>query len=310
VRRLLDTVRALGDELSHRWRWLEVALQVNGRFNEVHGGYVASAITLAAFLSLFPLLLVLTAVAGFVQSSGTDVAGEVVSQLGLTGEAASTITDGVRQAEESRRAASVVGFVGLLWSGLGVVGALEHAYGATWQATARGIKDRLFALGWLAGAVTLFVASFALTAVVNLVPLLAPLNLVVGGATSFLLFWWTSRVLSSRDVGWRPLVPGAIAAAVGFEVLKAVGAFYVPRVVASSSALYGSIGVVFAVLAWLFLLGRLVVYSSCLNVVLWERRHGTVSVPIDAPVVPGATPTGANRSGEAEVDAAAESDTS
>ena len=40
-------------------------------------------------------------------------------------------------------------------------------------------------------------------------------------------------------------------AAVGIEVLKLVGGIYVPRAVASSSALYGSIGIVFAILAWL-----------------------------------------------------------
>ena len=302
MRRLLDRVRCRLQALSRRWRWLDVTVRVQGRFSELHGGYVASAITLATFLSLFPLLLVLTAVAGFLESSGVDVAGEVVAQLGLTGDAASTITDAVEQAEESRRAASVIGFVGLLWSGLGVVGALEYAYGATWQASGRGIKDRLFALGWLAGAVVLFLASVGLTAVLNLVPFLAPLNVLVALATSFLLFGWTSKVLSSRDVGWRPLVPGAVAAAVGFELLKAVGALYVPRIVASSSALYGSIGVVFAVLAWLFLLGRLIVYSNLINVVLWEDRHGTVEVPIETPKVPEGTPTSANRSGETQVE--------
>ena len=39
--------------------------------------------------------------------------------------------------------------------------------------------------------------------------------------------------------------------AIGLEVLKLVGTVYVPRAVASSSALYGSLGVVFAILAWL-----------------------------------------------------------
>ena len=68
-----------------------------------------------------------------------------------------------------------------------------------------------------------------------------------------------------------------------------------PRAVASSSALYGSIGVVFAVLAWLFLLGRLLVYAATLNVVLWERRHGTVTVEMSAPNLPGREPLEAHR---------------
>ena len=53
--------------------------------------------------------------------------------------------------------------------------------------------------------------------------------------------------------------PGAIVGAVGLEVLKVAGAYVVPLLVAKSSALYGTIGVVFALIAWLWVLGRLVV---------------------------------------------------
>jgi uncharacterized BrkB/YihY/UPF0761 family membrane protein len=84
-------------------------------------------------------------------------------------------------------------------------------------------------------------------------------------------------------VGWRPLLPGALLGGIGLEVLKFVGRFYVPHLVASSSGLYGSIGVVFAIIAWLFLLGRLIVYSACLNVVLYEEGHGTITTPVEVP---------------------------
>ena len=60
--------------------------------------------------------------------------------------------------------------------------------------------------------------------------------------------------------------------AVGFEILKVVGAVYVPRAVASASALYGAIGVVFAVLAWFAIYARLIVYGAVLNVVRYERH--------------------------------------
>jgi len=72
---------------------------------------------------------------------------------------------------------------------------------------------------------------------------------------------------------------------------------YVPRLVASSSALYGSIGVVFAILAWLALASRLVVYASALNVVRHEQRHGTVTVEIRVPRLAGEVPLRATRGG-------------
>jgi uncharacterized BrkB/YihY/UPF0761 family membrane protein len=66
--------------------------------------------------------------------------------------------------------------------------------------------------------------------------------------------------------------------------------------VASSSTLYGTLGVVFALLAWLLLFGRLIVYTAVLNVVLYEAHEGTVLSTVQIPRHAGATRE-ANRSG-------------
>jgi uncharacterized BrkB/YihY/UPF0761 family membrane protein len=93
-------------------------------------------------------------------------------------------------------------------------------------------------------------------------------------------------------------LPGAIFGAIGMEVLKAVGAVVVPNMVASSSQLYGTIGIVLAVLGWLLFFGRLVVYAAVVNVVLHEEHHGTVTTTIEVPRQPGAQPSDeATRSG-------------
>jgi membrane protein len=284
-----------------RWPWLGVALDVQKRFGDLNGGSLAASVALAGFLSLFPLVLVAIAVVGFFASNRPDLAGDAIGFLGLprSGDAASALTTAIDTASESRRAASVVGFVGLLWSALGLVGALQYVYDSAWQVKGRGLKDKVFGLAWLVGAALLFVTSFAVTAALRFVPLLAPLNVLVGLGLSTALFLWTAKVLANRDVGWRSLVPGAVLGAVGFEVLKVLGGIYVPLAVASSSALYGSIGVVFAILAWLLIFSRLVVYSAVLNVVVWERSHGTVSVELQVPKVPGDVPLAADRGGQA-----------
>ena len=103
--------------------------------------------------------------------------------------------------------------------------------------------------------------------------LAAPLSIALGLAIDVCLWLWTFTVLTNCEVGWRTMLPGAVLGATGLEVLKALGAIWLPRTVASSSALYGSIGVVFAVLAWLLLFGQLVVYAAVLNRVLYERRQ-------------------------------------
>jgi len=287
--------------LTSRYAWARTTLAVQKRFGSVQGGPLASYITLAAFLSLFPLLLVGIAVLGLF-ASRTDVAGNVIDQLSLTGEAAKLVRDTLTTASSSKRSASIVGLLGLLWSGLGLVTTLETAFGAVWQAEGRGLKDRAWAFLWLFGAVALLAGSVAATAAAGFLPgPLTWLSLLPTLLVDVALWLWTFKALTSRaGLPWRAHLPGAILGAVGFEILKIVGGVYVPRIVGSSSALYGSLGIVFALLAWLALFGRLAVYAACLNVVRWEERHGTVEVNIEVPNVPTETdPVAATRAGRA-----------
>jgi membrane protein len=273
-------------------------LPVHERVAAVGGGPLSSSIALAGFLSLFPLLLVGVAVLGFVSAGETDFAAEVVDQLGLEGKAAEQVVDVIDTAEDSRRAASVVGLLGLAWAGLGVAGAVENAVNTTWQVTGRGITSRLVGAAWLLGAGLLFLGSLALGPLLNELPGPAVIPTIVAGfVLDVLLFLWMFVVLTNVNLPWRAHLPGALLGGVGLEVLKVIGSVFVPRAVASSSALYGSLGVVFAILAWLALSARLVVYAAALNVVRYERDHGTVTVDIEVPHISGQVPLETNRGG-------------
>jgi membrane protein len=292
------------DQLGERWKWFATVLRVQKRYGELNGNYLASAVTLSAFLSIFPLLLFAIAVLGFISAGTPHLAGDVVNNLGLKGDAATQISNAIATAQRSRKSASVIGVVGLLWSGLGLVAAVQYAINAAWQVTGRGWRDKLKGLLWLAGATLLFLNSFALAAVINFLPgFLAPLGIIAGLSVNLGLWLWTFKVLATRDVGWKALLPGAVVAALGLEVLKVLGAFYVPRAVASASALYGTLGVVFATLAWLLFFGRLVVYACVVNVIRWEEENGTVTVEIETPKVPGQVSVEATRAGEVRPDA-------
>jgi membrane protein len=288
-----------------RWRarfgWLDTALAVHERFGAIGGGPRSSSLGLAGFLSLFPLLLVGIAVVGFVASGDVDFAGRAVDELGLQGDAADLVTDSLSAAQSSRRAATVVGLLGLLWAGLGVIGSLQAAVNAAWQTIGRGLRDKVVALGWLAGAGILFIAVTAAGPLLQLVP--GPARVAGELATlavTIVLLVWAYSFLGNQPVPWRAHLAGAVMVGIAFEALEAVAAFYVPRLVASSSALYGSIGVVFALLAYLLLYARLFVYGAVLNVHRWEAERGTVTVDLQTPRLAGQVPLTATRGGAVE----------
>jgi YihY family inner membrane protein len=278
-------LRARLDRLGERIPALGRTLEVQQRYSELRGNNVAASVAFQAFVSLFPLLLVIVGVLGLVARHGdVDVAGKIIGNLGLNGDAADAITNAVNTAKDTGAVAGPLGLVGLLWSGLGLVAALQYALNQAWQVEERGIKDKAVGMAWLLGAAVLFIGASAVTTVINWLPgFMAPAGIAVGLAVNFVLWLWTMKVLPNRELPWRAFVPGAIVGAIGMEVLKVVGGIYVPRAVAHSSELYGTLGVVFAVLAWLLFFGRLVVYAVVANVVFWERKAGTVTTTVEVP---------------------------
>jgi len=279
---------------------LGTVIRVNDRFGEAQGAVFASSIALQLFLSLIPLLLVAIAVVGFVAGDDATFTSDVVDALGFPadGPGAEAIDTAIETAQESRQAATLVGLAGLLWRGLAVVTAVQGGLDRVWQTSSAGLKDKLGALLWLVGAGTIFAASLVLGALLNfLPPVLAPLSIAVALAMNVGLFLWTFAELGRLPIPVRSRLPGALLCAVGFEVLKLVGTVYVPRLIASSSALYGSLGIVVALLGWLAIFGRLLLYGAVLNVLRWEAAHGTVEVPVEVPRVDAAIAVAADRSG-------------
>ncbi len=294
-----EKLRALG----RRWPWFGRVLDVQDRVGEINGGFAASAITVSVFIAIFPLLLVAIAVIGFLASGDDDLPTRVIDNLGLTGTAAETVEGAIETASDSRRVASVFGLLGLAWSGSAVAVALQQGVRAPWQERSEGIRDRLLGLAWLAVAGIGFAAAIALGGVLNFLPDEVPRGLItlaavlVGLAAEIGLFWWMFWGLGTRRVPAKALLPGAILAGVGFEALKLVGTLYVPRLVANSSSLYGPLGVVFAILAWLAIFARLIIYASTLNAVRYEAHEGTIAVPVRVPRTPGRHPVATTRGG-------------
>jgi len=300
----VERLKALGE----RWRWLGTLLAVHERVSETNGGSTASAATVQFFVALFPLLLVSIAVLGFVSSGDPTVTEDIIDALGLTGAAAELVDDAIATAQSSRRSATVLGIAGLLWSGLNVTTAVSLAVRTPWQRKVEGIKAKGFGLIWLLGGALTFAGAFGAGALLNLTPDVVPrwvtsIGLIVLGlALELAFFLWTFWILGDRRAGWRSFIPGAVAGAIGFEVLKLVGTVLVPRMVASSSSLYGPLGIVFAILAWLAFFSRLIVYASALNAVRYEQVHGFTTLEIKAVRFEGEVPVEADRGG-AVVDA-------
>ena len=71
----------------------------------------------------------------------------------------------------------------------------------------------------------------------------------------------------------RALLPGALMVGSGLWLAQLFSVYVLAHRIDKASELYGSLGVAAALLAWLYLLGRLMVASAMLSATLWERRR-------------------------------------
>jgi uncharacterized BrkB/YihY/UPF0761 family membrane protein len=84
------------------------------------------------------------------------------------------------------------------------------------------------------------------------------------------------RVLTAREVRLADLLPGAIGAGVAIQVLQTVGTVFLSRELLGASQVYGVFGLVFGLLAWLYVQAVIVVFCAEINAVrarrLWPRN--------------------------------------
>jgi len=85
------------------------------------------------------------------------------------------------------------------------------------------------------------------------------------------LFTGAFRVLTARHVGIRVVLPGALVAAVGWQILQSVGTYYLGHTLKHAKETYGLFGIVLGLVGWIYLEALLVVLCAELNVVR-ERR--------------------------------------
>lgn len=275
------------DSYQRRHRWVGLPLAVVYKFVDDQGSYLAALITYYGFVSLFPLLLLLVTVLGFVLGDNPGLQQQVVhSALRDFPIIGDQIGQNVHSLHGSVTAV-VIGVLGSLYGGLEVTRAAQHALNTVWavpravrpdpiRASVRGLMLLLlFGAGLLAttalSALTTGSASYGVTLGVGL-RIAAILLAVVVNAGLFIVAF---RVLTVKDVSISQIRTGAIVAAIAWQALQELGTYYVAHGLKGASATYGLFGLVLGLLAWIYLTAVVVVFCAELDVVrakhLWPR---------------------------------------
>jgi YihY family inner membrane protein len=248
------------------------------KYGDDNGGVLVANLTHSAFVSFFPLLLVLVTVLGLVAASDpgfrVDAVNAVASQVPIIG---TELTSNVHQLQRSSVIGLIVGLLAMIWGSTGLAQAGLFTMEQVWNlpGPARpGYFPRL-------GRALLFLG--LLGVVVLATSLLAALSTYGHHALAFVVFieaveatvnsgmYFTGfRILTPRGVPSRDLAPGAVAAGIGWTALQVAGAYLVHHYLHSDSV-YGVFATVLGLVAWLYLAAEVTVYCAEINVVLARR---------------------------------------
>src|SRR5215471_448209 len=276
-----DVQRALHriDEFQQRHRPLAFVYGVIKKFGDDNGGSLGALLTFYGFLSLFPLLLVLVTVLGYVlhdnPSLQRDIVNSAVADLPIIG-------DQIRKSVTSVRGNGIGLFVGILvtfYGGLGVANSAQDAMNRVWAvpiSVRPGFIPRLVRSVALIGILTLAilgttVLSRAGAGNANMSLGVRCVAWLGGLAFNVFLFALSFRVLTARKLTWNDVMPGAIIAGVGWEILQSIATLFISHSLKGMSQTYGLFAVVIGLLLWIFLQARVVLYAAEVNIVRVER---------------------------------------
>ena len=288
--------KALFQRVRQKRPLLDHLVRMFQRYQADGGDRLASSVTFYWFLSLFPILLIAVFFTRLLL--GDDAGQQITDGLGpYLGRPTATAVGDVVQ--HSAGKAGLIGLVGTLLSGLGWIEALREAIRTVWHQNikagnivTRKVADVVALVGLFAVIAASVVVSGAATAATNQVlsflgldgslpakAFTVVLSYVLGALIDVGIFLYLFVRLAKVPTPLRRVLKGAVFGAVGFEVLKFFGAFYIGRTTSKGEATYGTFATVVGLLLFLNLVSRLVLYTAAF----------TVTAPYDDDVAPSGT---------------------
>ena len=269
-------------EKNHLFRF---AVNVGGEWARDDAADRAGAVAYYAFMSIFPLLLGVFALLGFLLPN-QDIRQAVTDILTQALPASTDTIEGILDtAAEVGGVGGAVGLFLLLWSGSNMFAAINRAVNRAWgiRRERRFIAGKLRDLAMVLGTGVLLLLSLLTITIGNFVGEMgnAFLNFIVpfggrfiGFLLSALVFLVIYKYVPNTPTRWRWTWPGALLAAVLFQAATYAFIFYLTNF-ADFQSVYGPLGSGIVLLLWIYISSMILILGAEVNSELHRESVGT-----------------------------------
>lgn len=265
--------------------------------------HMAAGVAYYALFSLFPLLLFLLAILSLVLEPQEIRSRFIDFSSGYFPGSEQFINSNLDAVLRVRGALGALGVLGLLWSGSAIFGAVSRSVNRAWDVHV----DRPFfinkprQLGMAAGVGLLFLMSLSIVAVVRatgqfisadaqglaftlqwLTPALLQGSSFLMTAGMFLLMY---KFMPNTKTYWRYIWPGAMVAAILFELSKNLFVLYLSAF-ASFEDVYGGLAPVIVLSLWTYVSSLILIFGAELSSEYGRLRRGLARGMLLHPVDP------------------------
>lgn len=276
-----DRLLRRADKRHRQHPWIAFPYAVMKKFGDDQAGNLAALIAYYGFLSLFPLMLVLVTLLGLLLRDNPELQDTIqtsaLANFPVLGDQISSNVDSLR----GSGLALGIGLGLALWAGLGVMKVLQTAMNAVWNVPFRARPNfwvsllRAIVMLLVLGVITIASAAAGSVGGGSDSWLLGIFGIAISVVLNLVLFLLAFRILTSEDVTWGDVFPGALVAALAWTTLQAIGGYIVSHQLQGASPTYGTFAIVIGLLAWIYLGAQMTLIAAEVNVVrkrrLWPR---------------------------------------
>lgn len=255
------------------------------RFDDIEGFRLGAAFACYATFAIFPLLLLMLTVVGFVIGDDAPTRERVLTAIGAADPSVRAVVDqtltSMQESSGGRKTSAIIGLASLLFSASGAFVELDFTLNKIWNVTPRSGKgllgrvsvflhERASGLACVAGIGLFMIASLAASSTLNAVAAAAPFRimpallqtaeLAISIALLSLAFAAAFHFVPRSRPPFRDVIGGAVLTTVLLTILKGGFALYLSQLTSYSA--YGIVGSVLALVTWIYVSAQIVFFGA------------------------------------------------